>query len=79
LEKEIKQWFDDVDEQGNFFMSNAKSTTQRHLGVIMNYFYEGATNAIAENINRHIKRFIGSLFGIRDMDFFFFRLAIYFS
>ena len=79
MEKQINEWFTQVDALSNFYMSNAKTTIEKHLGVIMNYFYEGTTNAFAENLNRHIKRFISSLFGIREMEFFFYRLAIYFS
>ena len=77
--KRIKNWFGEIDHLDNFYMNQVKITINKHLGVIMNYFYEGTTNAFAENLNRHIKRFIASLFGIREMDFFFFRLAIYFS
>lgn len=79
LEKQIKKWFRKVDLLDNFFMKIAKTTIKKNLGVIMNYFYEGVSNASAENLNRHIKRFASNLFGIRDMDFFFFRLAIYYA
>lgn len=79
MEKKIREWFNQVDNLENLYMINAKSSIEKNLGVIMNYFYEGATNAKAENLNRHIKRFIGTIFGIREMDFFFYRLGIYFS
>ncbi|MCP4179843.1 MAG: transposase, partial [bacterium] len=37
------------------------------------------TNAIAENINSKIQRFIASNQGTRDREFFYFRLAAKFS
>jgi transposase len=44
---------------------------------ILNYFQSGFTNALAESLNRKINTLIYKTFGIRDLDFFFFRLKIY--
>lgn len=46
---------------------------------IMNYFKTGKTNAKAEAINSKIQRFITANYGVRDKDFFLYRLAHYYS
>ena len=41
----------------------------------MNYFIKGKTNAKAEAINSKIQRSIAANYGVRDRDFFMYRLA----
>jgi transposase len=65
---------DDVDEMLNF-----KSLVERNESTILNYFRAGATNAIAENINSQIQRFIMINQGTRDREFFYYRLKKYFT
>jgi len=60
-------------------MMNFKSLVERHQTMIINYFENGYTNAIAENINSKIQRFIASNQGTRDREFFYFRLDTKFS
>jgi len=79
LKNELQLWMknvetDDVDEMLNF-----KSLVERNLLPIMGYFRFGATNAIAENINSQIQRFIMINQGTRDREFFYFRMKKYFS
>ncbi|MCP4180138.1 MAG: transposase [bacterium] len=80
LEKELYQWYEDVEESGVNELMNFASTVERNENYILNYFYQnGATNAMAENRNGKIKKFINSNQGTRDRDFFFFRLTKYFA
>ena len=65
---------DDVDEMLNF-----KSLIERNMLPVLNYFRFGVTNAIAENINSQIQRFIMLNQGTRDREFFYFRLKKYFT
>ena len=79
LKNELYQWIqrveqDDVDEMLNF-----SSLIERNLTPVLNYFRFGATNAIAENINSQIQRFIMINQGVRDREFFYFRMRNYFS
>jgi transposase len=60
------------------FMSVIKML-RKHEQQIINYFRNGATNAKAECLNGKIQRFITNNYGIRDKDFFLFRVAGYFS
>ena len=79
LKNELYQWIqkvgqDDVDEMLNF-----SSLVERNLISVLNYFRFGATNAIAENINSQIQRFIMINQGVRDTEFFYFRMRKYIS
>ena len=76
---ELNQWYRQVEKEDIDEMLNFKSLVERHEGVIRNYFTNGYTNAIAENINGKIKRFIMMNQGTRDREFFYFRLKNYFS
>lgn len=81
--KQIKDalhaWFDKVDKDDIDEMLNFKSLVERNLLPILNYFRFGASNAIAENINSKIQRFVMINQGTRDREFFYFRIANYFS
>ena len=79
LKNELKEWrqkveHDDVDEMLNF-----RSLIERNMIAVLNYFRFGATNAIAENINSQIQRFIMINQGVRDREFFYFRVKNYFT
>jgi len=88
LKNELKDWMikveqDDIDEMLNF-----QSLIERNMLPVLNYFRFGATNAIAENIlvlrtkykvNSQIQRFITINQGVRDREFFYFRMRKYFS
>jgi hypothetical protein len=52
---------------------------RKHEQQIINYFHHGATNAKAECLNGKIQRFITNNYGLKNKDFFLFRLARYFS
>ena len=80
LEKGLHQWYEDVEDSGIEELMNFSSTVERNEEYICNYFFNnGATNAMAENRNGKIKKFISSNQGTRDRDFFFFRLNNYFT
>ena len=79
LKQKLNDWFKTVEDEGIDEMMNFKSLVERNILPIMNYFRFGATNAIAENINSRIQRFIMINQGTRDREFFYFRVAKYFS
>ena len=79
LKEELQNWMrkveqDDIDEMLNFV-----SLIERNMIPVLNYFRFGATNALAENINSKIQRFIMINQGTRDREFFYFRIGKYFS
>ncbi|WP_461632357.1 transposase [Labilibaculum euxinus] len=52
-----------------------KNTIQDHYQGILNYFDNRSTNASAESFNAKLKAFRASLRGVRDINFFLFRVA----
>lgn len=60
-------------------IQNFVESVRRHEGEILNYFEEGHTNAFVESLNSKIQKFVRSNYGVRDRDFFHFRLMLHFS
>jgi len=79
LNLKLNEWYRKVEQADIDEMLNFKSLVERNESIIKRYFDKGDTNAIAENINGKIKRFIMINQGTRDREFFYFRLANYFS
>jgi transposase len=75
----LRQWYRDVDASDVDEMLNFKSSVQRNQLAITNYFSNGHTNAIAENINGRIQQFISANKGTRDIDFVYFKIKKMFA
>ena len=75
----LNEWYRKVEQSEIDEILNFKSLVERNETIIKRYFDKGDTNAIAENINGKIKRFIMINQGTRDREFFYFRLGNYFS
>jgi len=58
---------------------SAASTIERHLTGIENYFINRETNAAIEGFHAKLKLFRQRVRGIKDKDFFFFRIFQYFA
>lgn len=78
LTERLNKWFALVEQADILEINNFKSLVERHQGVILNYFVKGHTNAIAEANNRKLNTFIRNNQGLKDKDFFFFRVKNYF-
>lgn len=79
LERELINWYDNAEQHKLPEMENLIRFIGSHEHKIMNYFLKGKTNAKAEAINSKIQRFIAANYGVRDKDFFFYRLAKYYA
>ena len=79
MRQKLKRWYSNVKSADIDEMLNVKSMIERHEGVILNYFKEGMTNAIAENVNSRIQRFFNQNNGTNDIEFFYFRLKKLFA
>jgi transposase len=79
LENELNNWCDEVNKAKIPAFKAVRKMIEKHQDDILNYFTEGQTNAKAENMNGKIQRFLANNFGIRDRDFFLYRVAGYFS
>lgn len=71
----LAQWYHTVDRAGHKAFRSIKNTIQDHYQGILNYFDNRSTNASAESFNAKIKAFRSSLRGVRDINYFLFRVA----
>ena len=79
MDKQWNQWYFQVDEDNVNEICSFANLVQRNEEKIKNYLLTGKTNAPAENMNSKLQRFISANYGTRDIDFFLFRIAKYFS
>jgi len=75
----LYKWYQKVSKTDIEEIQNFVYTVQKHQGEILNYFEEGHTNAFAESLNSKIQRFIRTNYGVRNRDFFHFRIMKCFS
>jgi transposase len=79
IEQELYNWCDEVNHSKIAAFRGVRKMIEKHQDDIINYFKEGQTNAKAENMNAKIQRFLLNNFGIKDRDFFMYRVAGYFA
>jgi len=79
IDKQLIHWYDCAEQARLPEVENLIRLIGCHESKIMNYFSTGKTNAKAEAMNSKIQRFIAANYGVRDKDFFLYRLARYYS
>jgi transposase len=79
IERQLIHWYDCAEQAHLPEIENLIRLIGNHEQTIINYFHAGKTNAKAEAINSKIQRFIAANYGVRDKNFFFYRLAHYYS
>lgn len=79
IEQTLYQWYQDVEDSNIEEMLNFQALVESNQDVIIPYFKQGRTNAKAENLNGKIKKYIASNKGLRNKDFFFFRINKFFA
>lgn len=79
IEQQLIHWYDCAEQAKLPEVENLIRLISSHEEKIMNYFKTGKTNAKAEAMNSKIQRFITANYGVRDKDFFLYRLARYYS
>ena len=75
----LAHWFKNVEEAGFKSFSILRKTIIHHYRDILNYFDKRSTNAAAESFNAKIKNFRMQLRGVKDRNFFLFRLTQLFA
>lgn len=70
----LAQWYDQVEKAGMKAFSSVRRTIQNHYITILNYFDNRSTNASAESFNAKIKALRSQFRGVRNIDFFMYRL-----
>lgn len=78
-EMRMNQWMKKVDKSELPTMISAFKTIQNNIGKILNYFPDRFTNASAESFNSKLKGFRSLVRGIRDINFFLFRIHTFYS
>ena len=71
----MNRWDEKVMALGNNNFRSVIKTFKNHAPTILNYFCRRATNASAEVFNSKVKIFRSQMRGVRDRDFFIFRLV----
>lgn len=79
IEKQLIHWYHCAEQARLPEIENLIRIISSNEEKIMNYFKTGKTNAKAEAMNSKIQRFITANYGVRDKDFFLYRLAHYYS
>lgn len=72
--KQLHNWYKKISQAGLPDLGSAANTIGTHEGVILNYFKNRETNASAESFNAKLKGFRSLLRGVRDINFFLFRI-----
>lgn len=72
---ELNNWYEKVSALAHNNFRSVIKTFKTHAPTILNYFRRRATNASAEAFNSKVKIFRSQMRGVRDRDFFIFRLV----
>jgi len=72
-------WFEDTEELEFKNFNIAMNSIKHHFNTILNFFDNRSTNANAESFNSKIKLFRANQRGVRDTQFFLFRLEKLFA
>ena len=71
----LAQWYNDVELSGFKSFKTVMNTISLNYIGILNYFENRSTNASAESFNAKIKGFRAQLRGVKNKEFFIFRLT----
>jgi transposase len=71
----LAKWHEKVNQTGFKAFNTISRTIINHYKTILNYFDNRSTNASAESFNAKIKAFRSKLRGVRNIDFFLYRLT----
>jgi transposase len=73
--KKLALWNNEVEKSGIESFRTVSRSIQIHYINILNFFNNRSTNASAESYNAKIKAFRATSRGVRDINFFLFRVA----
>jgi len=73
--KKLALWYNEVEASGIDSFKTVARSIQTHYLDILNFFTNRSTNAAAESFNAKIKAFRATQRGVRDVEFFLFRLS----
>jgi transposase len=71
----LAKWHEKVSQSGFKSFNTISKSIMNHYQTILNYFNNRSTNASAESFNAKIKAFRSQFRGVRNVEFFLFRLT----
>jgi transposase len=71
----LAKWHEKVNQSGFKSFNTISRTIMNHYQTILNYFDNRSTNASAESFNAKIKAFRSKFRGVRNVEYFLFRLT----
>jgi transposase len=71
----LAKWYNDVEDSGFKAFNIVSNTIQLNYDTILNYFNNRSTNASAESFNAKIKAFRSQFRGVKNIEFFLYRLT----
>ena len=71
----LAHWYNDVEKSGIESFRTVSRSIQAYYLTILNFFDNRSTNAAAESFNAKIKAFRAASRGVRDINFFLYRLS----
>ncbi len=71
----LARWYNDVTDSEFKSFNTISATIYTHYKEILNFFDNRSTNASAESFNAKLKAFRTSLRGVRDINFFLYRIS----
>ena len=71
----LAKWHEKVRQAGFKAFNTVSRSIQNHYETILNYFDNRSTNASAESFNAKIKAFRSQFRGVRNVEFFLYRLT----
>ena len=77
--EQMEDWFQKISKSKFKTLISSANTVQLNLGKVLNYFPDGSTNASAESFNAKLKGFRALVRGVRDINFFLFRISTFFA
>jgi len=75
----LAHWYNEVEKTGFKAFNTIANTISINYRSILNYFINRSTNAAAESFNAKIKAFRAQFRGVRNVEFFLFRLTTIFA
>ncbi|MCC4213831.1 transposase [Leeuwenhoekiella parthenopeia] len=75
----LAHWYKDVENTGFKAFNTIANTININYRSILNYFINRSTNASAESFNAKIKTFRSQFRGVKNIEFFLYRLTTIFA
>ena len=75
----LAHWYKDVEQSGFKTFNTISNTIHANYKSILNYFMNRSTNASAESFNAKIKAFRAQFRGVKNVEFFLYRLTKIFA